>query len=172
MGRSLARSAFDCRTKPIKPFGDDSTILNEESLECNRMDRRRLMIGLGWGSLGAMFSGLLSGITGCSKPSGFARFVDLAVLDESGFILQDFFAKDPVMVVRDPEDKNVIHAVNALCTHQQCLVNWQKDKSVFVCPCHGSTFAPDGKYLQGPAKNALQTFPTKIQDGAVWVNAD
>ncbi len=162
------------QAKPIQPFGDDSIILSEELLEYNGMDRRRLMVGLGWGSLGAMFSGLISGIKGCTKPSGFARFVDLAVLDESktGAILQDFFAKDPVIVVRDPKDKNVIHAVNALCSHQQCLVNWQKEKSVFVCPCHGSTFAPDGKYLQGPAQKALQTFPTKIQAGEVWVNAD
>jgi cytochrome b6-f complex iron-sulfur subunit len=141
------------------------------------MDRRRVVNWLGWGSLGAMFTGLTGWLSGCRPKAGedaegFARFVELAVLDESGAILQDYFAKDPVMVVRDPQDKNVIHAINALCTHQQCLVNWQKEKSVFVCPCHGSTFAPDGKYLQGPAKTALQTFPTKIKDGDVWVKAE
>ncbi|MBE9032038.1 ubiquinol-cytochrome c reductase iron-sulfur subunit [filamentous cyanobacterium LEGE 11480] len=141
------------------------------------MNRRRLLVWLGWGSVGAWLSGIASLLTGCAPKSGedaegFARFVNLAVLDESGFILQDFFAKDPVIVVRDPADKNVIHAVNALCTHQQCLVNWQQDKAVFVCPCHGSTFAPDGKYLQGPAKAALQTFPTKIHEDDVWVKAD
>jgi cytochrome b6-f complex iron-sulfur subunit len=137
------------------------------------MDRRRVIAGLGWGSLGAMLAGWLSGCRpqGGEDAEGFARFVELAVLDESGAILQDYFAKDPVMVVRDPQDKNVIHAINALCTHQQCLVNWQKEKSVFICPCHGSTFAPDGKYLQGPAKTGLQTFPTKIKDGDVWVKA-
>jgi cytochrome b6-f complex iron-sulfur subunit len=141
------------------------------------MDRRRVIAGLGWGSLGAIFAGLTGWLTGCrpkgvEDAEGFARFVELAVLDESGSILQDYFAKDPVMVVRDPKDKNVIHAVNALCTHQQCLVNWQQEKSVFICPCHGSTFAPDGKYLQGPAKSGLQTFPTKIKDGDVWVKAE
>ncbi|NJN49552.1 MAG: ubiquinol-cytochrome c reductase iron-sulfur subunit [Alkalinema sp. RL_2_19] len=141
------------------------------------MNRRRLLAWLGWGSLGTILTGVASWLTGCAPNSGedaegFARFVDLAVLDESGSILQDYFAKDPVIVVRDPKDENVIHAVNALCTHQRCLVNWQKDKSVFVCPCHGSTFAPDGKYLQGPASDPLQTFPTKIQDQEVWVKAD
>jgi cytochrome b6-f complex iron-sulfur subunit len=141
------------------------------------MDRRRLVKWLGWGSLGAMVAGFTGWLTGCrsqggTDAEGFARFVELAVLDESGSILQDYFAKDPVIVVRDPKDKQVIHAINALCTHQQCLVNWEKEKSVFVCPCHGSTFAPDGKYLQGPAKSALQTFPTKLKDGDVWVKAD
>jgi cytochrome b6-f complex iron-sulfur subunit len=141
------------------------------------MDRRRLIKGLGWGSLGAMVSGLTGWLTGCrpqagTDAEGFARFVELAVLDESGSILSDYFAKDPVIVVRDPKDKNVIHAINALCTHQQCLVNWEKEKSVFICPCHGSIFAPDGKYLEGPAKSALQTFPTKLKDGDVWVKAD
>lgn len=143
----------------------------------NGMDRRRLLTWLGWGSLGALLAGVTTWLAGCSPKSeedgeGFARFVSLAVLDESGSILQDYFAKDPVVVVRDPEEKNVIYAVNALCTHQQCLVNWKADRSVFVCPCHGSTFGPDGKYLQGPAKQDLQTFPTKIRDEDVWVKAD
>jgi cytochrome b6-f complex iron-sulfur subunit len=155
----------------------DSPILSEESLECNGMDRRRLLNGLGWGSLGAIVSGLSAWLAGCTPKSGedaqgFAQFVNLAVLDESGHILKDYFAKDPVLVVRDPQDKNVIRAVNALCTHQQCLVNWKADKAVFVCPCHGSTFAPDGKYLQGPAKSGLQTFPAKVKDGEVWVKAE
>jgi cytochrome b6-f complex iron-sulfur subunit len=160
-----------------KPFVNDSSILNEESLERNGMNRRRLLTWLGWSSLGTLLAGISTWLTGCAPKGGedaqgFARFVDLAVLDESGFILQDYFAKDPVIVIRDPQDKNVIHAVNALCTHQQCLVNWQKEKSVFICPCHGSTFAPDGKYLQGPAKSGLQTFPTKIHENDVWVKAD
>ncbi len=152
-------------------------MLSEQDRGRSGMDRRRLLAWLGWGTLGAWLAGVTSWLAGCVPKSGedaegFARFVNLAVLDESGAILQDYFAKDPVVVVRDPEDQNVIHAVNALCTHQQCLVNWQPDKDVFVCPCHGSTFAPDGKYLQGPAKKALETFPTKIREGDVWVKAD
>lgn len=152
-------------------------MLSEQDRGRSGMDRRRLLAWFGWGSLGVWLSGVSAWLTGCAPKSGedaegFARFVNLAVLDESGSILQDYFAKDPVVVVRDPEDKNVIYAVNALCTHQKCLVNWRPDKAVFVCPCHGSTFAPDGKYLQGPAQKGLETFPTKIHEEDVWVKAD
>jgi cytochrome b6-f complex iron-sulfur subunit len=152
-------------------------MLNEQERERSSMKRRRLLNWLGWGSLGTWLSGVIPFLTSCTPKSGedaegFARFVSLPVLDEAGSVLQDYFAKDPVIVVRDPENKNVIYAVNALCTHQQCLVNWQPDKAVFVCPCHGSTFAPDGKYLQGPARNGLETFPTKVRENEVWVKAD
>jgi cytochrome b6-f complex iron-sulfur subunit len=139
------------------------------------MQRRRLLNWLRWTGLGAIFPALLG--TGCQPNSGednqgFAYFVDLPVLDEEGFILQDYFAKVPVLAVRDPQDKNVVRAVNALCSHEQCLVNWKKEKGVFVCPCHGSTFGPDGKFLQGPADGKpLQTFPTKIEGQELWVKA-
>jgi cytochrome b6-f complex iron-sulfur subunit len=141
------------------------------------MQRRRLLKWAGWIALGNLLSGITGFLTGCRKSSdadaeGYARFVDVAVLDEAGFILQDYFAKDPIIVVRDPKDKSQIHAVNINCTHQKCLVNWNRDQSVFVCPCHGSTFAPDGRYLQGPAKDPLPTFPVKIRDKEVWVKAD
>ncbi len=154
------------------------------------MKRRQFLSWLNWrwltgswltgswvtGSLlgGGLFSGLSIWLTSCKgspAKDGFAEFVRLDVLDESGFILQDYFAKDPITVVRDPQDQNVIHAINAFCTHQKCLVNWNKDKKVFICPCHGSTFGADGKYLQGPANQSLQTFPAKIEGKSVWVKA-
>jgi cytochrome b6-f complex iron-sulfur subunit len=141
------------------------------------MKRRRLLAGMSWTVIGSALSIVWGFLSGCKPRSGqdkegFVRFVALPVLDEAGFILQDYFAKDPVIVIRDPQDKNVIHAVNALCTHQQCLVNWQKEKNVFICPCHGSTFGPDGKFLQGPANKALATFPAKILGDDVWVKAE
>jgi cytochrome b6-f complex iron-sulfur subunit len=140
------------------------------------MKRRHILSWLNWTLLGGGLSGLLSTwLAGCTggpkKNGGFAEFVRLDVLDESGYILQDYFAKEPIVAVRDPKDKNVIHAVNALCTHQGCLVNWHKDKQVFLCPCHGSSFAADGKYLQGPTNKDLQTFPAKIEGSSVWVKA-
>ncbi|WP_414546376.1 ubiquinol-cytochrome c reductase iron-sulfur subunit [Nostoc sp. CCY0012] len=39
----------------------------------------------------------------------------------------------------------------------------------FVCPCHDSKFAPDGKMLGGPATVALQTYIAKLEGGDVLV---
>lgn len=45
------------------------------------------------------------------------------------------------------------YAVSLICTHLGCVVK-ATDKG-FDCPCHGSTFGPDGAVLRGPAPTAL-----------------
>lgn len=53
------------------------------------------------------------------------------------------------------DDDGDIHAVSAVCTHLQCLVEFNDGDRTWDCPCHGSRFATDGKVLQGPAKVPL-----------------
>lgn len=50
-------------------------------------------------------------------------------------------------------------AVNAVCTHAGCTVQYQPPKG-FVCPCHGAEFdASTGAVLRGPARAPLSTIP-------------
>jgi cytochrome b6-f complex iron-sulfur subunit len=53
-------------------------------------------------------------------------------------------------------------ALYKVCTHLDCLFNWDDQAGVFVCPCHGSTFAKDGAYLSGPAPRSLDRFGIKV----------
>lgn len=134
------------------------------------MQRKRFLSWLAWGGFGQA----IAIITGCSKkstePQGFAKFASILEVEESkGAILRDYFAKDPILLVQDPDDKTQYRAVNATCSHQKCIVNWNGDRQAFVCPCHGSTFGADGKVLQGPAKEALQTFPTRVKEKDIYV---
>ena len=48
-------------------------------------------------------------------------------------------------------------AIASMCTHRRCKINALPDHS-FKCPCHGSTFTPDGKVTKGPAKIDLPKF--------------
>ncbi|AFZ44801.1 UDP-galactopyranose mutase [Halothece sp. PCC 7418] len=50
--------------------------------------------------------------------------------------------------------KEATEAISLTCTHQGCTVKRQADGQ-FLCPCHGSLFAADGKVLSGPAKQDL-----------------
>lgn len=134
------------------------------------MQRKRFLSWLAWGGCGQ----LIALVTGCSKkstePQGFAKFASILEVEEAkGAILRDYFAKDPILLVQDPNDKTQYRAVNATCTHQKCIINWNGDRQAFVCPCHGSTFGADGKVLQGPAKEALQTFPTQVKEKDIYV---
>lgn len=47
-------------------------------------------------------------------------------------------------------------AVDAVCPHQGCPVNFASADAGFICPCHGSTFDSTGKRLSGPAQRNLQ----------------
>lgn len=55
-------------------------------------------------------------------------------------------------------DKNHgLHLVSAVCTHMKCIVQFNNAEKTWDCPCHGSRFALDGKVIEGPALEPLET---------------
>jgi len=58
---------------------------------------------------------------------------------------------------------NQLFALSSICTHRRCLVGIEPDRS-FLCPCHGSTFNPDGHVTEGPAKRDLPMLATFINE--------
>jgi glycine/D-amino acid oxidase-like deaminating enzyme/nitrite reductase/ring-hydroxylating ferredoxin subunit len=56
-------------------------------------------------------------------------------------------------VYRDEAGKIFKHS--AVCTHLQCIVQWNHVEKTWDCPCHGSRFDPQGKVLMGPAIDDL-----------------
>jgi cytochrome b6-f complex iron-sulfur subunit len=61
------------------------------------------------------------------------------------------FTDENVIVFRD---KDGMYAISTVCTHLGCVVTFD-DETGFECPCHGSTFAADGKVTKGPAPTPL-----------------
>ena len=47
------------------------------------------------------------------------------------------------------------YAINAVCTHLGCVVPWNRAANKYMCPCHGSQYAPTGKVVRGPAPLSL-----------------
>lgn len=138
------------------------------------MNRREFF---GWVGLGVIATSLPVAIAACSsqstpskltnassRPDGFKAMGTVTELDQKGHILNQ-----DVIIIRNPTDKNSLIAVNPTCTHAGCTVNWEQDQKSFVCPCHESKFAPDGKVLGGPATEALQTYTAKLEGGDVLV---
>ena len=61
-------------------------------------------------------------------------------------------------------------ALSGICTHQSCVVSeFDGNKSVFVCPCHGSQFDLNGNVKQGPATTKLSTYSTRVESGSLII---
>lgn len=63
------------------------------------------------------------------------------------------FDNRKVAVYRD--ESGVIHALNPVCTHAACIVNWNGEEKSWDCPCHGARYDIEGKVLTGPAQRDL-----------------
>jgi cytochrome b6-f complex iron-sulfur subunit len=67
----------------------------------------------------------------------------------------------PVIVIEVPQKGYV--AFSRICTHLGCLVRFDSDKKVFICPCHGGTFDMNGNVLSGPPPRPLERINLKIE---------
>jgi cytochrome b6-f complex iron-sulfur subunit len=104
------------------------------------------------------------------RDDGFEEVGKLADLDKSGQLLNNKLAGGTkVLIIRDPADATKLIAMNPTCTHAGCTVAWQPDRQAFVCPCHNSRFASDGKVLQGPAEKPLATYAVKLEGDSILV---
>ncbi|MDZ4771112.1 MAG: Rieske 2Fe-2S domain-containing protein [Chloroflexota bacterium] len=67
-----------------------------------------------------------------------------------------------------PEGVVVLYGV---CTHLGCLPKWSDSNGRFECPCHGSKFELNGKYIEGPAPRSLDRFRTTVtfEDGSTAI---
>jgi len=66
------------------------------------------------------------------------------------------------------QDKQ-ISVYDAHCTHMGCILNFNKNKQQFNCPCHKSRFDVDGTRLRGPAKRDLDKISFKIKNKTLYV---
>jgi menaquinol-cytochrome c reductase iron-sulfur subunit len=56
-----------------------------------------------------------------------------------------------------------VTAFGPQCTHLGCAYHWEQEGNHFLCPCHTSVFAVDGKVEAGPAARPLDRFDTKVE---------
>lgn len=71
-----------------------------------------------------------------------------------------------------------VEALNAVCPHLGCMVDFVPDRDIFRCPCHNSLFEPDGERIippggQCPSPRALDSLAAEVRGegpaAMVWV---
>jgi cytochrome b6-f complex iron-sulfur subunit len=60
-------------------------------------------------------------------------------------------------------------ALSAVCTHLGCIVQWQKERQEFLCPCHAGLYTVDGAVISGPPPKPLQKIPVVVANGTITV---
>lgn len=65
-----------------------------------------------------------------------------------------------------------VRALNVVCPHAGCFVDFRPAQGHYHCPCHDSTFATDGKILdpKSPSPRPLDDLKVEIRNGTeIWV---
>lgn len=65
-----------------------------------------------------------------------------------------------------------VKAYNVTCPHAGCVVDYAPARGGFLCPCHNSTFALDGRVndARSPSPRGLDELPVEIRnEREVWV---
>ena len=70
------------------------------------------------------------------------------------------FGAEPVILVKAAD--NDFRAFSATCTHLDCIVGFQKDKSQIYCNCHGGTYDLTGRNVAGPPPRPLTPYKVNV----------
>jgi len=66
----------------------------------------------------------------------------------------DFYSAGEFFAEQTPQGLRVL---SRRCPHLGCTLQKEDSGEKIVCPCHGSTFTLQGKYISGPAHKDMQT---------------
>lgn len=69
-------------------------------------------------------------------------------------------------------EDNKVRALNVVCPHTGCFVNYRAENNDYFCPCHSSRFSIDGQILDpnSPSPRPLDELPVEIRNGTeIWV---
>jgi Rieske Fe-S protein len=53
-------------------------------------------------------------------------------------------------------------ALSATCSHLGCRVNWNTEKSQYLCPCHGGVYDRQGNVVSGPPPQPLTRVSVRL----------
>lgn len=83
------------------------------------------------------------------------------------------FANAPVgAVYLSRTEKEGVKALNVVCPHAGCFVDFAEEQKQFICPCHKSSFGVDGAVANpgSPSPRAMDSLVVELRDdGGIWV---
>jgi menaquinol-cytochrome c reductase iron-sulfur subunit len=117
-----------------------------------------------------------------SLKKGVGKWIDFGkadklAADDFSMLSYEFMVKDGWQdlpqrgfVWAKADDKDDVKVFSSTCSHLACSVIWNKDRRMFLCPCHSGLFDPNGQPAGGPPKKPLTLLPHKIEEGKLLVH--
>ncbi len=65
-------------------------------------------------------------------------------------------------IILNTRDKGFL-AFSKVCTHLGCLVKYDKERQLFICPCHAGMFDLEGNVVSGPPPKPLEKIAVKVE---------
>jgi cytochrome b6-f complex iron-sulfur subunit/menaquinol-cytochrome c reductase iron-sulfur subunit len=98
---------------------------------------------------------------------GVPKKVEIIADRRDGWTVEKEAVLGAVWLIRRGE---TVECLSVVCPHLGCSIDVEGKGGGFSCPCHDSSFAPDGKKLTGPSPRDLDRLQTRVEDGHVAVD--
>ena len=131
--------------------------------------RRRFLLCLSWAGLSLFLATFMAAVL---------RFIWPRVSGRPAMSVQVGFPEDyrPGQVVYHRgkklflvRDEKGFLSFSARCTHLGCMVVWNRDHHMFLCPCHGGKFDIEGRNVEGPPPRPLDAFSLRLDNNGYLV---
>jgi len=134
-----------------------------------KQGRRRFFLRLSWAGLVLFSTTFLAAVLRFFWPrvsSRPARSVQVGFPDDyrPGQVVYDGGRK--LFIVRDEKG---FFSLSARCTHLGCIVVWNRDHHMFLCPCHGGKYDAEGRNVEGPPPRPLDLLALRLDDNGFLV---
>ena len=79
------------------------------------------------------------------------------------------FGRTPVILIRNNEGE--FKALEATCTHLDCLVQFREDTQQIFCACHNGIYDLHGRNISGPPPKPLKEYIVNIIDDEIRITS-
>ncbi len=93
--------------------------------------------------------------------------VEVSFVDPSSLPWSGVTAKTAAWLRRESPEEFIALSIN--CTHLGCPVRWLPNARLFMCPCHGGVYYPNGSVACGPPPKPLVRYPVRVENGQVEI---
>ena len=141
---------------------------NAADTESNQ-DRRRFLLGLSWAGVGLLKTTFLAAVFKFFWPrvsSRPPRSVQVGFPEDFQPGQVVYHRSRKLFIVRDAKG---FLSLSARCTHLGCMVVWNRDHRMFLCPCHGGKYDAEGRNVEGPPPRPLDLLALRLDDSGVLV---